>query len=325
MDSDNQKPILDDQKLEHDRAIERSTALAAELATTMVARDTYEGKVKSLQASAAYHAEEVSALRTTIDDLSRQVQSLTRQIAIRDDPALASITMDGSAVVSETGDIVTDHLLEFRSIRALQEQNQKLLKLTRGLMAKLEQREIQRTTADQEDVDTGSSLDQAAEMIKKLHSQLLDAQKKITDATRERDFFSKLLARGEGLKWSGSNGINTGGPLEDNLAPHEETISTLQAEIDVIKARAESDIADVRSQLRTKSEEIGVVEIEKTRAQAKATLLEEQLRMLQDASNLQKQELSSFDSQLRQLSASVAQATTERRVVRLAFYPLNRY
>jgi len=251
--------------------MERATALAGQLSTVMAARDAHEHTIKSLQASSSQNEEEVVALRASTDDLSRQVQGLLRQLAIRDDPSLANSPMDGPAPVE--GDLITDHLLEFRSIRGLQEQNHKLLKMTRGLMAKLDAQEINRATSDTDDLDTAATLEQATQTINRLHAQLLEAQKKINEAVKERDFFSKLLAKGEGLNWSPSG---TG----DGDSPHQQTIVSLQAEMDTIRSKAEEEIKEIRDQLRAKAEAAGVAEVERAKADAKATLLEGKLEPL---------------------------------------------
>ena len=265
----NQKPLLDEQASEHALAIERANALAGELASVIAARDNREAEAKSLAAASSHHVEEISALRAAAEDLSRQVQGLLRQIAIRDDPTLSDVPMNGTA--QSNGDIITDHLLEFKSIRSLQEQNQKLLKLTRGLMTKLDSREISRATADSDDIDTGATLDQATDTITKLHAQLLEAQKKINESTRERDFFSKLLAKGEGLKWGQHSSF---GPLGDGPEPHQQTIATLQAEIDVVRAKAEADVVEAKAYGRARAEQAGVAEVDKAKAEAKIVLLE---------------------------------------------------
>lgn len=237
----------------------------------MAARDAHEATIKSLSASSSHHTEEVTSLRAIADDLSRQVQGLLRQLAIRDDPSLANTAIDAPA--PSEGDLITDHLVEFRSIRGLQEQNQKLLKMTRGLMAKLDAQEIDRATSDHDDVNTAATLEQATKTINRLHTQLLEAQKKINDSVRERDFFSKLLAKGEGLKWSPGAGIANGSTI-DSDAPHQQTIMSLQTEIESIRSKAENEIQEIRDQLRARSEAAGIAEVEKAKAEAKATLLE---------------------------------------------------
>ena len=264
-----QKPLLEEQAIEHAKAIDRANLLAAELSSVMSARDSHEARAKSLEATASLQTEEITSLQTTAADLSRQVQGLLRQIAVRDDPTLANVAMDGNG--STSGEVITDRLLEFKSIRSLQEQNQKLLRLTRGLMAKLDAREIKKASADGDDIDTGATLDEATETINKLHTQLLASQKKINEIARERDFFSKLLAKGEGLGWT-EDGLN--GSLGAGDSTHQRTISTLQAELEVVRTKAEADIASSREQARIKAEEAGVLETSKARAEAKITLLE---------------------------------------------------
>lgn len=273
-----QKPLLDEQAAEHSLAIERANTLAAELASTIAARDSLDSQVKSLNATSSHDTDELSSLRSTVDDLSQQVQSLLRQLAIRDDPALASQSLDGAAVVPETGDIVSDHLVEFRSIRSLQEQNAKLLRLTRGLMAKLDAREISRATAenDEDSADAHAALDEASRTINTLHEQLLDAHKKINEATRERDLFSKLLARGEGLRWSAAQGGSTGtnGSAGEGSGAGEERVQSLQAELEVIKRRAEGEVRDAKAKAGQAEEAKGKEEVERAKAEAKIGLLE---------------------------------------------------
>ncbi|KAL0240713.1 hypothetical protein I308_106513 [Cryptococcus tetragattii IND107] len=317
------KPILDEQAAEHARAIERANALASELACVISARDTLQNEVKSLQAASTHHTSEVSSLQSSVDDLSRQVKTLLRQIAIKDDPSLASVAVDGDAEVGPTGDIITDHLVEFRSIHSLQEQNQRLLKITRSLMKKLDEREIARAEGEEEDEVTGRTLDEATEMIKKLHKDVLDAQKRVGDVTRERDLFSKLLARGEGLRWSvsassghpGTHGAQHGhGPLdEDTDTPSNQQLATLQAELDVFKEKAHGDLEEARKEIRKKMEEAAKADVERARADAKVGLLEEQVKALTEASQQQKTEFAGLETQLRQLQAAVAQAHNEQR------------
>ncbi|OXG43671.1 nucleoprotein TPR [Cryptococcus neoformans] len=317
------KPILDEQAAEHARAIERANALASELASVISARDALQNEVKSLHAASTHHISEVSSLQSSVDDLSRQVKTLLRQIAIKDDPSLASVPMDGDAEVGPTGDIVTDHLVEFRSIRSLQEQNQRLLKITRSLMKKLDEREIARAEGEEEDEVTGRTLDEATEMIKKLHKDVLDAQKRVGDVTRERDLFSKLLAKGEGLRWSisassgypGAHGAQHGrGPLdEDTDTSSNQQLATLQAELDVLKEKAHGDLEEARKEIRKKMEEAARADVEKARAEAKVGLLEEQAKALIEASQQQKTEFAGLETQLRQLQGAVAQAYNEQR------------
>ncbi|WVN85682.1 uncharacterized protein L203_100831 [Cryptococcus depauperatus CBS 7841] len=306
------KPLLDEQAIEHARAIERANALATELSTVISERDAFQSEIKSLRAASSQHASDVSFLQTTVEDLSHQVKTLLRQIAIKDDPSLASVPIDSDAEVGPTGDIVTDNLLEFKSIRSLQEQNQRLLKITRSLMSKLDEREIGRAAQQEDENQTSQTLDQATEMIKKLHKDLLESQKKVNEVSRERDFFSKLLAKGDGLKWSQNGVSGTNGPLEDN-EPRQQIVVTLQAELDVLREKAQGEVQVARQEIRKKTEEAARAEVERAKAEAKIGLLEEQARALNEASSLQKDESKSLENQVRQLQGAIAQAHNEQR------------
>nr|ODO02371.1 nucleoprotein TPR [Cryptococcus depauperatus CBS 7855] len=306
------KPLLDEQAIEHARAIERANALATELSTVISERDAFQSEIKSLRAASSQHASDVSFLQTTVEDLSHQVKTLLRQIAIKDDPSLASVPIDSDAEVGPTGDIVTDNLLEFKSIRSLQEQNQRLLKITRSLMSKLDEREIARAAQQEDENQTSQTLDQATEMIKKLHKDLLESQKKVNEVSRERDFFSKLLAKGDGLKWSQNGVSGTNGPLEDN-EPRQQIVVTLQAELDVLREKTQGEVQVARQEIRKKTEEAARAEVERAKAEAKIGLLEEQARALNEASSLQKDESKSLENQVRQLQGAIAQAHNEQR------------
>jgi nucleoprotein TPR len=228
-------------------------------------------------------ASELSSVQSTADDLSRQVQSLVRQIAVQNDPALANLPLDGDAEAS-TGDIITDHLLEFRSIRSLQEQNVKLLKLTRGLMAKLDSQEISRATADDGDIQVGLTLDQATETIEKLHHQLLDAQRKINEVIRERDTLSKLLVRGEGLRKPAQVGGN--GLGESGSDAQEALVQRLQEEMADERRKADEEVERVRKELGARKEELGTAEVGRAQAEAKATLLKGSFRCMSNCKKL---------------------------------------
>ena len=237
----------------------------------LTSRDQYEQEAKSLKASAGQREDETKALKMTADDLSRQVQSLLRQIAIQQNPLLANESMNGSSTVTES-DVVSDHLVEFKSLRSLQEQNQKLLKVTRSLMAKLDAQEIRRATNEADDIDTGASLDQASETIEKLHSQLLELQKKISEVTRERDSFFKLLSRGEGLRRPTQVG---NGPMGESAAEsHQQIVIALQEEMSAIRTKAEQEMMEAKAALRAKSDEAGQSEVAKARAEAQINLLQ---------------------------------------------------
>jgi uncharacterized membrane protein YgaE (UPF0421/DUF939 family) len=84
-------------------------------------------------------------LQKQLNDLGRQVQALLKEIARRQDPTLPSdeeLEADESNAPAENIDeVITNHLVLFRNIKALQAQNQKLLGIVREMGAKMEAEE----------------------------------------------------------------------------------------------------------------------------------------------------------------------------------------
>jgi nucleoprotein TPR len=292
--------------------VERANELAGELSTAIASREKFENRVKVLEAASTHHTEEVASLESQLLDRDAQCKSLVRELAIRDDPTLAYVAFNATSEIKE-GDPITDRLLLFKSLPALQEQNGKLLKIVRALQARLSDRETKRATAE----DNGA-LDEAADTITTLHTKLVERQNVITDLqakimeiTRERDVFSRLLSRGEGLRWpNGASSSN--GPVEDSSA---EAISSLQAELDVVRKKADEDVTEAKKLARQKSEEAGNSEVERAKAEAKATMLSEQNRLLSETHAHQKQENTTLEAQVRQLQSQISQVQQERRKV----------
>lgn len=261
----------------------------------MTVRDAHEETIKSLRAEAALREDDAIALKSATDDISRQLLQKIRELEIRDDPSLANEILDPSHPLAPTGDYITDHLLEFKSLRQLQEQNFNLLKVTRALQHRLDQREIRKATAEQSDVDTIASLDAATETIEKLHQQLLDAQKKVNEATRERDVFGKLLARGEGLRWgSGAARLDedipgtggSAGTASAGVQANQDMIDALRAEIAGIRTKAEEEIKVVRDELKERMKAVGEAEVAKAKAEARAGMLQGEYYFLSHISYL---------------------------------------
>lgn len=81
-------------------------------------------------------------LRKQLDDLGRQVQSLLQEIARRDDPTIPlDEDLENVEAALGTESLITSHLVSFKSIDGLQQQNQRLLKVVRELGQAMENEE----------------------------------------------------------------------------------------------------------------------------------------------------------------------------------------
>jgi nucleoprotein TPR len=258
--------------MDYQRIQMQANKLASELSQALTARDAHERQAKSLAAAQGLSTAELESLRTQTSDLSRQVQALTRELAIRDDPSLANVPLEVEAKENEgsVDAVITQKLVAFRSIPQLQEQNQQLLKVTRELASRLEKKEAARDAARANgEEETDEALEEAHDLILRLRDELHDAQTKMNTYLQERDMFSRMLASGSKLSASTLNGANgSNGDGEES-----QMLSVLQANYDAYKMEMAADIKKAKDEVAAKDREIGVVQVSLAKANAKVEYL----------------------------------------------------
>ena len=196
-------------------------------------------------------------LQKQLEDLGRQVQSLLREVARRDDPTLlATADEDVRHMVAEdTDSLITNNLVLFKSISGLQEQNQKLLRIVRELSSKMESEEKDYKEAMER--EQSEAIREAHEAMQELAAQL-ERQKKNSDNiiqtyVKERDALKAMLARAEKTAGSKSTGVNSTaaaaagveGPsdLAQELAEVQSQFDAYRTEMGVDSVRLREDLS----------------------------------------------------------------------------------
>lgn len=172
--------------------------------------------------------------------------------------------------------VITNNLVLFRSIPALQEQNQKLLKIVRELGAKMEAEEREyRETLEKEQSE---AVREAHEAMQDLAAQL-EQQKKGYEATiqaymKERDTLKAMLARAERVSLRSSvNGSVNGAPptVPSDLAAELEDV---QAQFESYKAEMGMDAEQLREDLSQAHRQLGQANAALAKATAKIEFLD---------------------------------------------------
>ena len=197
-------------------------------------------------------------LQKQLEDLGRQVQSLLREVARRDDPTLlATADEDVRHMVAEdTDSLITNNLVLFKSISGLQEQNQKLLRIVRELSSKMESEEKDYKEAMER--EQSEAIREAHEAMQELAAQL-ERQKKNSDNiiqtyVKERDALKAMLARAEKTAGSKSTGVTSTaaaaaasveGPsdLAQELAEVQSQFDAYRTEMGVDSVRLREDLS----------------------------------------------------------------------------------
>ncbi len=221
---------------------------------------------------------ESELLKKQLDDLGRQVQVLLKELGRRQDPSIPSdeeLEADEATAPAENIEaVITNNLVLFRSIPALQDQNQKLLKVVRELGAKMEAEEQEYRAELQAEQQV--ALDEAFAAVSKLQEQL-ENQKKHGETTiqaymKERDALKSMLAR-ERASARSVNGINGHGEGLNNGTDTEKELAEIQAQFEAYKTEMGVDSGTLREELLNVRHEAAQVGAQLAKANAKIEYL----------------------------------------------------
>lgn len=233
--------------------------LAGQLAETTEAKTILEGKLAEVKSAQTASEEDNKVLQRQVSDLSLQLRNILRQLAIRDDPALALESfdpVDGSLKDESDIDLViTNSLVMFNKLPELLELNKRLLRMTRSLGQELERKE----KADGA-VDTNGHLDDlndAADVIQGLTRRIQDLEADIKEhdaevslITQERDMFSRMLVQGRLL------GMSLESLQSENNATAQGVLRTIRAEFDRHREDLQKELSSVQTKLDDKANEL---------------------------------------------------------------------
>ena len=191
-------------------------------------------------------------LESQLNDLGLQAQILTKELARIQDPSIPSdeeLEADPSTKpATNMEEVVADNLVQFRSIRGLQEHNQRMLKIVRGLGAEIEAEEKQyRENLQWEQAEAVLETHQALQKMQ----EDLENQKKSHEITiqaylKEREALKVMLtcteARAPGFTF-GIDGSPVNGVSDSDLA---KELAEVHNQFETYKHEMGSDTINLR-------------------------------------------------------------------------------
>ncbi|KAF8318500.1 hypothetical protein DL93DRAFT_2054404 [Clavulina sp. PMI_390] len=296
-DIEERAPVIRNQQQEYARLQEEASLLTSQLADASAERDRLNVALRAAKEASRVAEEENLIFQKQLGDLGRQVRGLTREISIRDDPSLEHIEVDDTPVVEEldSEQVISDHLVLFRSLPQLQAQNQRLLKTSRTLAQQLERREgdIMARLREEE----SAALAEASDAIRDMSAELERQKTLVATYAKERDMLRVMANR----KPSGallSNGSTSHHPESITVANgsvsdlgtaqmlHEQQtmFEQLKAELGVDSQRLKEDLA--HAQRERDANMIGL-----SKANAQLEYLQERIKLLQTSADMEATEL----------------------------------
>ncbi|KAL0576947.1 Protein mlp1, partial [Marasmius crinis-equi] len=293
-------PILAQQRVEYERVQAEASQLAAQLSQALSDRDAQSHLAQENAQKITKSAKENQLLHQQLDDLGRQVRTLLKEIARRDDPNMPSDEDLESTVppAEDIGSVITNHLVLFRSIDALQEQNQKLLKITRELGQKLENEE--------RDYKAVMEREQA-EAIKEAHEVMQQMETQHQAALRSKDaIIQAYLKENEVMKIQDkrrqASNVHAGPsdiiPGDSELA---EELAEMQSRFNAYRTEMGVDVGRYREEAAIAQRESAALQAALAKANAKIDYLSDRSRMNQEEFALHRQELEELKKRNTQL------------------------
>ncbi|KAL4250041.1 hypothetical protein ABKN59_004926 [Abortiporus biennis] len=300
-------PVLAQQRQEYERLQEEASQLATQLSEAIAERDSTAKMARESEQKLGKSKQEIKLLNQQLDDLGRQIQTLMKELGRRQDPSIPpdeELEEDPSLKPAENiEEVITNNLVLFRSIPALQEQNQKLLKIVRELGAKMEAEE--KEYRDELEKEQLEAISEAHEAIRRLQEEI-DATKKSSEVTiqtymKERDALRSTLARERSMQKTGHGGPNGHSATDSDNSIASEELAQVQNHFETYKTEMSIDSVRLREELVVAQRENGQLGAALAKANAKIEYLNDRHRMLADQTTIQSQELDNLSKRNQEL------------------------
>ncbi|KAH7096803.1 hypothetical protein BKA62DRAFT_833732 [Auriculariales sp. MPI-PUGE-AT-0066] len=307
-DIEERAPLLQEQRVEYERVSAEARSLSARLADALEERSTAVKRATRLDTRTRDLEREKALLETQLSDLGRQVQTLLRQQLLSQTPGLAqALSADETGAAVQVDDLIARELVLFKSVEELQQQNARLLGITRDLGQRMEQAE-QETQRAADEADS-AMLREAEALVEAAQAELEDARRtsrvRIEALQREADMLKSLLGRAQGGSGAASQ-VGAGGVGGEYQSMYTES----QRAFDAFKLEIGADNRHLKEDLASAQREVTQITTQLAKANAKITTLEESLRLANDEKAASQRALSEVSAARATLTGTLARLET---------------
>uniref|UniRef100_A0A672JGB2 Nucleoprotein TPR n=1 Tax=Salarias fasciatus TaxID=181472 RepID=A0A672JGB2_SALFA len=188
-------PILKRQRDEHERMQKSVASLSAKLEQAIKEVHRLQNEADEANKRSSFLERENQRCELQLGDLAKQVRVLLIELEEARGNHVVHEDEVSSADVSSTSEVISQHLVTFRSVVELQEQNQRLLVTLRELSDTQEKEEI----ACKMPEELEQSLEKAQSELELLKQQRSQQIKMTESIVKQRDVYRMLLAQATGI------------------------------------------------------------------------------------------------------------------------------
>jgi nucleoprotein TPR len=253
-------------------------------------------------------------LTRQLDDLGRQIQALLKELTRARDPMLPTeeeLEADTSTVpATNIDEVITNQLVLFRSLGALQERNQQLLQLVRRLGDQMETEE--RDYKVEMEREQTEAIREAHDAIQELQGRLESEKKaneiRVQSLVKERDSLKTLLERAQRGAYVNGNGNTEPAASEPEL---QKELAEIQNQFDAYKTEMGVDASRLRQEALDAQRENAQLNASLAKANANVEFLSGELHTFAlrdahaetDCSARQKSDQERYGTQTRELDS----------------------
>uniref|UniRef100_A0AAQ5YRW1 Nucleoprotein TPR n=1 Tax=Amphiprion ocellaris TaxID=80972 RepID=A0AAQ5YRW1_AMPOC len=207
-------PILKRQRDEHERMQKSVASLSAKLEQAVKEVHRLQNEADEANKRSSVLERENQRCELQLADMAQQVRVLLIELEEARGNHVLHDEEVSSADVSSTSEVISQHLVTFRSVEELQKQNQRLLVALRELSDAQEKEEFEATGNKRGELE--QSLEKAQAELESLKEQRSQQVKMTESIVRQRDMYRVLLAQATGVSFP-QQGIASAPPEEFSL------------------------------------------------------------------------------------------------------------
>ena len=317
-------PLLREQRAEYDRAIGENNELSVALARALEEQEESAKLVEEGRLQLEEKRRESAIAAQQLEDTSRQVRTLSRRVAVLEDPSMldrsaaseADEASQNGADIEMADQYISRHLVTFQTIDQLQQQNAKLLKLVRELGKKMEAEE--QALRDRLGRAENEAVEEAHDLILRLKDEVETQRATMGAYQRERDMLRQLLRnRGGSVDGQEDGEVRQNGQIgpRDGVAATQAALDDVQRNFEAYKREMVIDNQSLRDDLAQTRREASQLHVDLARSNAQKEMIEERFEMLSETNTRQNKEMKDTSKRNMELQSSMArQDEATRRV-----------
>ncbi|XP_057291201.1 nucleoprotein TPR-like isoform X3 [Hydractinia symbiolongicarpus] len=296
-------PLLLQQKEDYEHARQTIDNMSAKMEQNIRECNRLQNEHDEYERKVGYHKREEKRLKTLCVDLSQQVRVLLKEVeeargGAVSSPAMLLVSPNDDLNVSSSGQVISEHLVTFKSIEELQAQNERLLLTVRELSE--EQEKLEQEGGPEIIHELKKKIEHANFDLDTLKDNQRVQDEMLEKLSRQRDMYKVLCQKG---------GVMVG-DVSSTSALGSQTILETEAELTTTKAELDNTISEhmklkevvskkeksLNNTINSQEEQLSSIRLERDKLKNQLEFTEEKHSILKTTADGYKREVKALEA-----------------------------